>query len=143
MLGSSEDAEDVLQEAFCSAFKNIQQFSGKVTFGAWLKRIVINKCLDFLRKKKIRLVDIDRVSAQVTETQSDDVFYEVPINYIHEEIKKLPKGCRLVFTLYMMEGYDHSEIAQIMNFSESTSKSQYRRAKILLKERLQGLTVSE
>ena len=137
MLYKEEDAQDVLQEAFASAFINIHQFSDKVTFGAWLKRIVINKCLDFIKKKKLKLVDMESVSYKIEAEESEEVFYRVPPTKVHEKIKELPNGCRVVFTLYALEGYDHKEIAQVLEVSESTSKSQYNRAKKLLRKMLE------
>ncbi len=136
MCRNEEDAKDVLQDAFVSAFKNIEQFSHKVTFGAWLKRIVINKCLDHLKKRKLNLVDIEHVDYKISDESKDEVFYRVAPALIHEKIKELPTGCRVVFSLYMLEGYDHKEIAQILGVSESTSKSQFGRAKKLLRQKL-------
>ena len=140
MLGNSDDAQDVLQDAFVAAFKNLQQFTGKATFGAWLKRIVINKCLDHLKKKKLPIVEMEKVAFKVTEESNDyeDSFtlYGIKPERVHQEIKELPKGCRVIFTLYLMEGYDHKEIASILEISESTSKSQFARAKKLLRAKL-------
>jgi len=138
MLYKEADAQDVLQEAFASAFINIHQFSEQVTFGAWLKRIVINKCLDFIKKKKLKLVELENVAYKISDTvESEEVFYRVPPAKVHEKIKELPNGCRVVFTLYALEGYDHKEIAQVLEVSESTSKSQYNRAKKLLRKMLE------
>ncbi len=137
MVGNSEDAQDVLQDAFVSAFKNIAQYSGKATLGAWIKRIVINKSIDHLKKRRLKIVDIENVAYKMCEEEVDNQpFYEVAPGRVHDEIKGLPEGCRVVFSLYMLEGYDHREISQILGVSESTSKSQFSRAKKLLRERL-------
>lgn len=139
MVGDSDEAQDVLQDAFVAAFRSIKQYNGTATFGAWLKRIVINKCLDFLKKRKLDIVDVDTVMYKIEtpEEQVDDsVFYGVSAEMVHHEIKKLPEGCRVVLNMYLLEGYDHSEIATVLGVSESTSKSQYSRAKRLLRERL-------
>jgi len=129
-------AEDMLQEAFVDVFKNIHTFKGDSTPGAWIKRIVVNKCLSQLRKKKIHLADIDDVKyipEEVVEEQ--DHSYEVA--RIKQAINLLPHGYRVIFSLYAMEGYDHEEISQVMGVSVSTSKSQYHRAKKKIKELLQ------
>jgi len=137
MVGDAEEAQDVLQEAFISAFKNIQQYSGKATLGAWIKRIVINKSIDHLKKKRLKIVDLENVAYKIcAEEENNEPFYRVEPTKIHDEIKRLPKGCRVVFSMYMMEGYDHGEIAAVLGVSESTSKSQFSRAKRLLRERL-------
>ena len=139
ILGKEEDAQDVLQDAFLSAFVKIEQFSGKVTFGAWLKRIVINKSIDHFKKKKLKLVELDGVSYRLAaeEEELDIDLYKGKLEKIHNKVKDLPDGCRVVFSLYMLEGYDHNEISEIMNVSVSTSKSQLHRAKKLLREKLE------
>ena len=140
MLGDADDAQDVLQEAFVAAFQNLQQFTGKATFGAWLKRIVINKCLDHLKKRRLPIVQMENVDYKLTEEptnlKDDFSLYGIEPARVHREIKSLPKGCRVIFNLYLLEGYDHKEIAGILEISESTSKSQYARAKKLLREKL-------
>jgi len=139
MVRDSDEAQDVLQDAFIAAFKSIKTYNGTATFGAWLKRIVINKCLDFLKKRKLDIVDVESVMYKIEapETEADDaVFYGVSAELVHHEIKKLPAGCRVIFNMYLLEGYDHQEIASVLEISESTSKSQYSRAKRLLRERL-------
>ena len=140
MLSVEEDAQDVLQNAFLSAFMKIEQFSGKVTFGAWLKRIVINKSIDHIKKNKIHFVDLEKVSFGLFEENGADpdaCFYKNKLEKIHQGIKELPKGCRVIFSLFMLEGYDHNEIAEILEVSVSTSKSQLHRAKKLLKQKLE------
>ena len=131
IVNNASDAEDVLQEAFMDAFRYLNDFNYKSTFGAWLKRIVINKSINILRKHKADLVDIDK--AQVYEMPNDEVLDEQQIQFKVEEVKKavtlLPNGYRTVLTLYLFEGYDHEEIAGIMRISESTVRTQYHRAK--------------
>lgn len=128
-----EEAEDVLQEAFVNAFSNIEQFAGKSSFGAWLKRIVINKALSVVGKKKLFTEDIDDMQVEVpNETETYDISYQV--SEVKGAVKLLPDGFRVVLSLYLFEGYEHKEIAGILDISESTSKSQYNRAKKKLKE---------
>jgi len=137
MLGNAAEAEDVLQEAFLAAFRGIEMFEGKSTFGAWLKRIVINKCVDHLKKNRLQLVEMETYdTATEVSDDWDEKEGKVSVQEIHQELKGLPDKCRAVFNLYMLEGYDHEEIGEIMNISKSTSKSQLHRARQLLRDRL-------
>lgn len=138
MLGDKATAEDALQEAFVNAFKNIHRFEGRSSFGAWLKRIVVNKCLSILQKRKMFFESIDERVMEIEQEKEEETYIwsEIPPAKVHQEIKKLPEGCRVIFNLYQLEGYDHQEIGEILGVSVSTSKSQYHRAKKLLRERL-------
>jgi len=139
ILGDQAAAEDALQEAFISAFKKLHTFEGRATFGAWLKRIVVNKCLSVISRKKMFTESLDDNMEFVEEAEEAGGLVESDLNdkTIYESIRNLPKGCRVIFTLYQLEGYDHQEISEILGVSVSTSKSQYHRAKKLLKEQLQ------
>jgi len=135
MLNNRIDAEDILQESFVKAFKNLNQFKYESSFGAWLKRIVINNCINHIKKRKLKWVDIENVQIDVTEETGESKLNHLPkIELIKEKIKELPDGFRVVLSLYLLEGYDHKEISQILNISESTSKTQYHRAKNKLKQ---------
>jgi RNA polymerase sigma factor (sigma-70 family) len=125
ILNNREDAEDVLQEVFVECFSNINTFRFESTFGAWLKKILVNRCINHLRKKKIELVLTENLP--VIAEEEAEVAYDT--SKIIKAIELLPDGYRIILTLYLLEGYDHSEISQILNISESTSKSQYSRAK--------------
>ena len=124
-----------LQEAFLSAFRQIDKFRGDSTFGAWLKRIVINAALNHLKKKKLDFISIDdkQLDADLDTIedsgQSDINFDDLQLEKVRIAIQNLPKGFRMILTLYLIEGYDHVEIAEILAISVSTSKSQYSRAK--------------
>jgi RNA polymerase sigma factor (sigma-70 family) len=126
MMNNREDAEDLLQEAFLDCFRNIKSFRFESTFGAWLKSILVNKCINQLRKKKVELVLQETVPAEIVEEEQETIYNT---DKIFKGIEQLPDGYRIIFTLYLLEGYDHTEIAQILGISESTSKSQYSRAK--------------
>ena len=140
IVNNSSDAEDVLQEAFMDAFRFLNDFNYKSTFGAWLKRIVINKSINILRKRKVDLVDIETTS--VGEMPNDDMLDEDNIQLKVAEVKKavalLPNGYRTVLTLYLFEGYDHEEIAEILHIAESTVRTQYHRAKHKLLHIIKG-----
>lgn len=126
ILNNREDAEDILQEAFVDCFRNIGSFRFESTFGAWLKMILVNKCINYMRKKKIDLTLYDTLPPVVYE-EEEEITYDT--GRIFKGIELLPDGYRIILTLYLLEGYDHSEISQILGISESTSKSQYSRAK--------------
>jgi RNA polymerase sigma factor (sigma-70 family) len=126
MVRNREDAEDILQEGFLECFRNIGSFRYESTFGAWLKSIIINKCINQLRKKKVDLLYYENLPADLPE-EEPDVTYDT--SWVFRGIEKLPDGYRVILTLYLLEGYDHTEISQILGISESTSKSQYSRAK--------------
>jgi len=133
MLNNREDAEDILQETFVECFRNIGSFRFESTFGAWLKKILINKCINYLRKKKIDLTFCDTLPTVIDE-QDEEVTYDT--TKIFKGIEMLPDGYRVILSLYLLEGYDHAEISQILDISESTSKSQYSRAKEKLRNLL-------
>lgn len=133
---SEEEAEDVLQEAFINAFRNIDSYRGDATFGAWLKRIVVNKAINAVsRKKHDPIPDDDRwdVAEEEPPTEYGD---GLTVDRVKRCIEELPGGYRTVLSLYLLEGYDHQEVGEIMGISESTSKSQLNRAKAKLRELL-------
>ena len=138
-LKDAQDAEDIVQEAFIKAFTKLNQYKGEVTFGAWLKRIVVNKSIDFLKSKKQRLVELDEVHLKVIDTAYDDKWLvddAITLNDVKEAINKLPDKYRYVVMLYLIEGYDHQEISEILNISEVASRTQLSRGKSKLKELL-------
>lgn len=128
-----DDAQDVLQEAFLSAFRNLKSFKGESSFGAWLKRIVVNSSINHVRKQKMIFTPLEGHDAEPeSEIRDDEIILE--IDRVKEGVQQLPDGFRTVLSLYLFEGYDHREIAGILGITESTSKSQYNRAKKKLKE---------
>jgi RNA polymerase sigma-70 factor (ECF subfamily) len=130
MLNNREEAEDLLQESFTDAFMKLETFRYESSFGAWLKRIVINNCINSIQKRKVDLVFPEHpVEPDHPDEPVDYAKINLDVNRIHRAMEQLPDGYRVIFSLYALEGYDHSEIAQIMEISESTSKSQYLRAK--------------
>jgi RNA polymerase sigma-70 factor (ECF subfamily) len=139
IVGDSDDAEDVMQEAFLKAFAKLDSYRGEVSFGAWLKRIVINKALDFLRLKKdqLSLEDSGEV-VEMAEEDAENKEYKYSAESIKESIHALPEGYRLVLSLILLEGYDHEEVSQILNISNATSRTQYHRAKKKLIELLKN-----
>ena len=129
-------AEDVMQDAFIKVFKKIQTFKGEVTIGAWIKRIVINQCIDYLKKRKIELVSIEEKELQLADSNDWTVKNEVDVSIITKTINSLPEKYKVVLNLYLIEGYDHKEIAQVLNISEVNSRSQLMRGKNKLRSKL-------
>ncbi|MFK7950611.1 MAG: RNA polymerase sigma factor [Saprospiraceae bacterium] len=135
MLNNEADAEDLLQNSFVDVFTKLHYFRFDSSIGAWIKRIVINNCINYLKKKRLQVVEMgerDIAAEVITETDWQDV--ELSVAKVQEGIQQLPEGYRVVLSLYLLEGYDHKEIAAILNISTSTSKSQYSRAKKKLKQ---------
>lgn len=122
------EAADVLQEAFIDAFSRLDSFRQESTFGLWMKQIVVNKSISTLRKRKLELQLLEDGEEPANEEDSENEI-ELQVNTIKQAINKLPDGYRLVLTLYLLEGYDHEEIAHILRISEATSRSQYLRGK--------------
>jgi len=125
------EAEDLMQESFLSAFTKIGTYKGNVSFGAWLKRIVINKSIDYLRRKKINFKELNENHLEIKEEEplNDFEYSDNMIRKIKEAMKMLPDGYRIVLSLTMIEGYDHREVGEILNINESTSRSQLARAR--------------
>lgn len=142
IVNDEAEAEDVLQEAFLEAFTRIVDFRGDTTFGLWLKQIVINKSINYLRKRKAELVSLDGVDI-ADDAHSDYQDHEErqaaewKVEEVKAAMKLLPDGYRVVLTLYLFEGYDHEEIAHILKISENTSRSQLMRAKTKLKNNME------
>ena len=133
MLNNTMEAEDTLQESFIDVFKKLHTFKYESTPGAWIKRIVVNNCINKIRKRKLDIEDLDEgrfVAAEEYEISD----HSLDVTKIKKAMMQLPDGYRAIFSLYALEGYDHQEIGQIMSISESTSKSQYSRAKKKIRE---------
>ncbi len=132
IVNNRMEAEDIMQESFLSAFEKIDSYSGTVSFGAWLKKIVVNRSLDALGKRKAIFEDIDSYIGIIDDSPEETINNEeneLKIEKIKMAIKELPDGYRIILSLYLLEGYDHDEISEILNISSSTSRSQLSRAK--------------
>ena len=139
-MKNSQDAEDVMQEAFIKAFRKIDSFKGEVTFGAWLKKIVVHQSIDTLKSKKLDFLDVDENYLKIVV---DDDNWEISDGISAEEVKlaisQLPQKYELVLSLFLIEGYDHQEISQILNITQVNSRTQLIRGKQKLKESLKLL----
>lgn len=131
LLNDTAEAEDVLQESFIEAFRNLQNFENRTSFGGWLKQICVNRSINQLKKRKIVLVDIEKTGDRdwTDEAMIDESEIALKIDSVKKAIMSLPDGYRTVLNLYLLEGYDHEEIATILNVAESTTRTQFMRAK--------------
>lgn len=136
MMNQADEATDMLQEAFIDAFTRIGSFRFESTFGAWLKRIVVNKCINALQKRRIQFADEDINEHYFVDDDEtiDEEALQLSVENVKKAMLRLPENARIVFSLYLLEGYDHTEIAEILNITESTSKTQFMRAKQRVKE---------
>lgn len=130
ILNNVSEAEDTMQEAFIKAYNKLDTYSETVSFGAWLKKIVINTALDTLRKRKVFFENIEQhTDIQYNEHGSDEEKITFEALKIRQAIQLLSHGYRIILSLYLLEGYDHDEISEILGISASTSRSQLARAK--------------
>ena len=143
IVNHEAEAEDVLQEAFIDAFSHINSFRGQSTFGAWLKQIVVNRAINHLRSRRLEFVDIE--SSRLGEDDGldyadtepyDEEGTQLQVERVRRAMQLLPEGYRVVLSLYLFEGYDHEEIGNVLNISETTSRTQYLRGKKRLMELL-------
>ncbi len=136
MTGNHADAEDVLQEAFVQAFTNLRQLNNVQAFGGWLKRIVVNACIKHSKKNVYWQEWEDETHEMLLANEEEAWWLQIDMALVHQQIKALPNGCRQVFNLFVLENYSHKDIAGLLGISEGTSKSQYHRAKQLLKQNI-------
>lgn len=133
---NADDAEDVLQESFIKAFQKIHQYKGEVTFGAWLKRIVVNKSIDFLKSKKDKVSIDEQDMLVVAEDDNWNVSAVISIDEVRLAIDQLQEKYKYVVLMFLVEGYDHQEITEVLNISSSACRTRLSRGKNQLKELL-------
>lgn len=133
---SEEEAEDLLQDGFVTVFRKLGSFEGRGDLGAWMRRIFVNTALmNFRKTKQMQLTELDAVGQVVDAGQ--DPFSSLSAGELMRMMQSLPTGARVVFNLYAVEGFEHHEIAEQLGISVGTSKSQYSRARALMKEKLE------
>lgn len=133
ILHNKVEAEDVMQEAFIDAFSNLSKLDEPEKFGAWIKRIVINKSINEVKKRSYFETDVSKLKDHSEETESE-LDNQMEVEKIYRCINELSDGYRVISTLYLLEGYDHDEISGVLNITSSTSRSQLTRAKIKIRE---------
>lgn len=129
-----EDAEDMLQEGFIKVFTQMHTFENRGAFEGWVRRVIIHTCINILKKNKKFKESVDIIHATSVQVREDSVPAIIQAKQVVECIRLLPMGYRTVLNLYAVEGYSHREIADILDIEESTSRSQYTRAKAMLED---------
>mgnify|MGYP001311041166 CR=1 FL=1 len=130
IVNDTSEAEDIMQESFFKAFDKLNTYRNEVSFGAWLKRIVVNSSLVYLKKGKILASSINEVvGLQNKQEENSEEFIPESVEQLRDAMQKLPSGYKLIVNLVLVEGYTHDEVAVILNISASTSRSQLARAK--------------
>lgn len=136
-LRDSFEAEEAMQEGFIRAFTKLHQFDGQVTFGAWLKRIVINKCIDTLKARKLELTALNENIIMTVEEENDWLVEDgLRVEDVKKAINDLPEKYKYALMLFLIEGYDHQEISEILGISEVASRTLVHRGKKKLQEQL-------
>lgn len=135
-LKNEEDAKDAMQEGFLKAFRNIENYTPEPTFGAWLKRIIINQCLDALKKNKLEFEIVEVSDLQITDEDNWQFDSHITKQEILNAIEQLTDKHKIVVILYIVEGYDHEEISQILDIPVKTSRTHLRRGKLKLQDLL-------
>lgn len=136
------EAEDIVQEAFIKAFSKLDQYRAEVSFGAWLKRIVVNRCIDVLKSKRQRLIELEEHHLNVVDSDYENEWLvddEITLDEVKRAIEELPDKYKYVVKLYLVEGYDHQEISEILNISEVASRTQLSRGKQKLQAALKTM----
>ncbi len=133
MVKNEMDAEDLLQQSFVDVFTKLDSFRYQSSIGAWIKRIAVNNCINFLKRRRLMIEELTDNHQPISETDPE-VQTPISVDMVKKALFDLPDGYRVVFSLYLLEGYDHKEIGEILGVTEATSKSQYCRARKKLKE---------
>ncbi len=133
---NKEEAKDMMQEGFLKAFLNLEHYKNGTNFSAWLKKIIINTCIDAIKKRKLETVSLDDYPIEISNDDHWNFDASISKTTILASIEKLPQKYQLVIKLYLLEGYDHQEISEILDIPVKTSRTQLRRAKLLLKNSL-------
>jgi RNA polymerase sigma factor (sigma-70 family) len=129
-----EDAEDMLQEGFIKVFSQVHTFESRGAFEGWIRRIIVHTCINILKKNKKFNESVDIIHATGVQVREESVPSIIQAKQVVECIRLLPIGYRTVLNLYALEGYNHREIAGMLDIEESTNRSQYTRAKAMLEE---------
>ncbi|MCX6249913.1 MAG: RNA polymerase sigma factor [Bacteroidetes bacterium] len=130
IVNDTAEAEDIMQESFLDAFQKLDSYSGEGSFGSWLKRIVVNNSLDLLRKsKEIISLEEEKIDLPEEPPEIDEEEIIFRVKEIKKGIMQLPEEYRAVISLFLLEGYDHEEISEILHITNNTSRTRYSRAK--------------
>jgi RNA polymerase sigma factor (sigma-70 family) len=133
IVNRQDEAEDIMQESFLTAFSKLGSYKGEVSFGIWLKRIVVNRSLDYLRKRKVEFEEVC-TDHPAFEDDNETDNNEYTVEEVKTTISQLPDGYRTILSLILLEGYDHEEVSEILGVSNVTSRTQFSRAKKHLRD---------
>ncbi len=146
IVSNTAEAEDIMQESFLEAFRKIEDYRGEGSFGAWLKRIVVNNSINHLRKKR-EMISLDESTIELKDPAADEQEYSENVfcrlEEIREGIKKLPENYRILISLHLLEGYDHEEMAEIFNTTNGNIRVKYLRAKQKLLQKIMESRTSD
>lgn len=140
---SAEEAEDILQESFIKIFRALERYHDSGPFGGWIRVITVNTAIEYYRKDQRRDRHYATYELQLGDEQDNDILATINLDYLLSKIQELSDGYRMVFNLYAIEGYNHREIGEMLDISEGTSKSQFSRARRLLKEMIEKDAIDE
>lgn len=135
--GNADDAQDILQEGFVKVFRNLPKFRGDGSFEGWIRRIFVNTAIEHYRRK-VNMYPVTEAQENTVEDKDWTALDRLAMKDLLEMIRELSPGYRTVFNLYVVEGYTHKEIADMLGISEGTSKSQLARAKAILQNLIKG-----
>jgi RNA polymerase sigma-70 factor (ECF subfamily) len=135
--GTTAEAEDILQQGFIKVFLNLSRYR-EGSLEGWIRKIIVHEAIDIFRKRKRDLVEIQEVMTENFVDESAGILEKLSAESLMNLIKELPGGCRIIFNLYAIEGYSHSEIAEMLQISEGNSRTQFHRARLLLKEKIKA-----
>ena len=130
------EADDILQEGFIKVFSFLKDFRNDGSLEGWIRRTIVNTAINYYNSKQNEWKETTIEKAELYQSMAEDTLDKISTNDLLNLIHQLPEGYRLVFNLYIIEGYNHQEIAEMLNISESTSKSQLSRARMALQQRL-------
>jgi RNA polymerase sigma-70 factor (ECF subfamily) len=136
------EAEDILHEGFIKIFKDLHQYTGKGSIEAWMRKVMVNTALQYLRKWKRDWQHVDSFEYEDAIQSQEVVFQKLGLEELTRMIQQLPDGYKIVFNLYVIEGYSHREIAELLGISENTSKTQLFKAKATLRKQLEKRLLS-
>ena len=139
---NKHEAEDILQDGFIKVFQKIDSYTGNGSFEGWVRRTIVNTCLDHIRKTKNLKLNVDIDTVGYLEPIAENVHSDLATQDLLQMVQSMPLGYKTVFNMFAIEGYSHKEIGQELKISENTSKTQYRKAKLYLQEKILELESS-
>jgi RNA polymerase sigma-70 factor (ECF subfamily) len=142
-MGDSDDAQDTLQDGFVKVFSKLADFKNEGVLEGWIRRIIVNTCLDAIRKNQKTKFDVSISDVEYQLEYNDTGLQSLELDELMNLVQSMPNGYRVVFNMFAIEGYSHKEIGEKLGINENTSKSQYLRARAFLRERIEKLEWKE